>query len=372
MKSSPRNPRVGVYFSATLPFSRDVLPGITSFASNVGNWELIPQSSSGAWPKGIRLDGIIGMFTQPAEVELAQRISPRLLNFSNATGGLGIPRVISDDPAVGRLAADYLHARGFRQFGYFGSPGHNYSAERLAGFAENIRKLSPSASLSERYHTKGIRDWIRNLPKPVAIFSCTDARASAVIDAAVAEQQRVPAEVAVLGVDNDEVICALARVPLSSVIQSTRKIGFEAAKLLDQWLRTDLAPPPLTRIAPAGINTRASTDSIAVDDPVVATALQFMREHAYRDMMIAEVAGQCGVGRRTLERRFKDALKSSPHDEIQRLRLDRARKLLVETDLSIDEVAATAGFTTARILSATFRKALRITPSAYKKHMQLV
>lgn len=358
--------------SPSLSFSRDVLPGITSYAYNVGNWEVVPLMAPLVERKGLKLDGVVGMFTTEAEVEMARRLTGKCINFSNNPPDLGIPKVVSDDPAVGRLAANYLLSRGFKEFGYYGIPGHNYSIERLQGFAETIRRLAPAAGLSERYHTKGIREWIRGLPKPVAIFACNDIRASNLVNLAAEEGQRVPAEVSVLGVDNDEIVCALARVPLSSIILSSRKIGFEAAKCLDRWVRLNEKPPAVTRIAPAGINTRTSTDSIAVGDPIVAAALQYLRENAYRDLLVTEIADQCGVGRRTLERKFKESLQSSPHDEIQRLRLDRARKLLVETDLSIDEVAANAGFTTARILSSTFRKVLRTTPSAYKKQMQLV
>jgi LacI family transcriptional regulator len=196
-----------------------------------------------------------------------------------------------------------------------------------------------------------------------------DYRGQQVLDACLRLAIAVPDEVAVIGVDNDELLCELSHPPMSSVIPNTHRTGYEAADLLDRMMNGHRAPSETYLIAPLGITTRQSTDVLAIEDRNVARAVAYIRSHACKRIAVDDVLRAVPQARRLLERRFKKLLGRTPHEEILRVQLDRVKALLAQTDLPLSEIAERCGFTHVEYLSVVFRKKAGLPPSQYRaKH----
>jgi LacI family transcriptional regulator len=176
----------------------------------------------------------------------------------------------------------------------------------------------------------------------------------------------VPDEVAVLGVDNDEVLCELAAPPLSSIIPNTHRTGYEAAALLEQMMAGRKMAGETHLIPPSGLATRQSTDALAIEDTNVAQAVRFIREHACQGIRVQDVIRAVPQARRLLESRFRKLLGRTPHEEIIRVQLNRVKQLLVETDLSLSEIATRTGFAHVEYLSVVFKNKAGTPPSQYR------
>ena len=207
--------------------------------------------------------------------------------------------------------------------------------------------------------------WIRSLPKPVGLLACNDIRGHQILAACRKAGAPVPEEVAVVGVDNYELLCELATPPLSSIEQNTRAIGTRAASILDGMMEGE-APPGDERIEPGRIITRQSSDVLAIEDADLVQALRFIREHAAQGISVADVLHEVPISRRELERRFKNILGRTPNQEIQRFRFQYVRRLLADTDLPIHVVATKAGFQYVEHMSTAFKRAIGRTPHEYR------
>jgi LacI family transcriptional regulator len=171
----------------------------------------------------------------------------------------------------------------------------------------------------------------------------------------------------VIGVDNDRLLCDLADPPLSSVICNTHRTGYEAAALLDRMMSGEPVPPEACLIKPLGIETRQSTDILAIDDPHVAVAVRFIREQACTGIQVSDVLQHVPFSRRVLESRFRKILDRTPHEEIARLRIDRVKQLLVETDLPLLVIASRAGFQHVEYMTVAFKKQVGVPPSKFRQ-----
>jgi LacI family transcriptional regulator len=216
------------------------------------------------------------------------------------------------------------------------------------------------------YSELGLSDWVRRLPKPVAIFACNDVRARQVLVSCGNTGFRVPDDVAVLGVDNDEVICDLSSPPLSSVEPNTWQIGYTGAALLDKLMAGGSVAQQRVLISPQRVQVRRSTDVVAVEDPEVAAGLGYIQDNACRGICVSDVASTLSVSRTTLDRRFHRCLGRSPKDEIDRVRIDRARLLLDVTDYKIRVVASMAGYRSASQFVNAFKRITGCTPGMHR------
>jgi len=212
-----------------------------------------------------------------------------------------------------------------------------------------------------------IARWLKGLSRPVGIVACNDVRGHHVLDACRSLGLTVPEEVAVVGVDNAETFCALCDPPLSSVVPDATQIGYEAADLLQRLMRGGASPTETRLIPPRGVVTRQSSDSVAISDAVVAKAVRFIRENAHHPIGVEDVLARSGVSRSTLERRFRAALGHSPHDEIQRCRLKRVKKLLLETGWSVSRIAEETGYDHAEYMMVQFKRETGMTPTQWRK-----
>jgi LacI family transcriptional regulator len=210
-------------------------------------------------------------------------------------------------------------------------------------------------------------DWLKNLPKPVAILTWNASSSREIIYACQEAGLLVPEEVAVLSGSDDDVLCELLQIPVSAILAAAEQIGHEAARVLNGLMRKRTAPKKLILIPPLGVVARQSTDTLAIKDPALVAALRFIRANAPKPIQVNDVARHAAVSRRVLERRFIHLLGRTPAAEIRRIHIERAKKLLVETDVAIPEVAESSGFGSPEYMAYVFKAELDQTPLRYRK-----
>jgi LacI family transcriptional regulator len=211
-----------------------------------------------------------------------------------------------------------------------------------------------------------IAAWLKSLPKPVGIMACYDSRGQQVLDACRNAGFAVPDEVAVIGVDNDELLCELASPPLSSVIPDAHRAGYAAAARLDRLMAGKTVAPTAELVPPLGVASRQSTDALALDDKDIVQAVRLIREHACEGINVADVLRAVPLSRRVLEQRFQKLLGRTPREEILQVRLARVKQLLGETELALYQIAERTGFEHVEYLSVVFKRETGLTPSAWR------
>jgi LacI family transcriptional regulator len=286
---------------------------------------------------------------------------------------------------VARLAFGHLVDRGLRHFGFCGLALGEYlymdqrrdAFRRLveqAGYVCHTFEPRPSRrrNLDWEAEQEQIAAWLARLPRPVGVMTCNDDRGRQVLDACRRAGVLVPDEVAVVGVDNDAILCGLADPPMTSIDVNPEQIGYEATALLDRLMRRGAtrSHPPFLEIPPRGIVARQSSDMLAVADGEVATALRFIREHACRGIGVDDVLRHVGLSRSVLERRFKAVLRRTPKAEILRVQLERARQLLSEPFLPLEVIAERSGFGSCKYFGDAFFREIGIRPGAYRQRFQ--
>jgi LacI family transcriptional regulator len=213
--------------------------------------------------------------------------------------------------------------------------------------------------------------WLKSLPKPVAVMACNDNRGRQILEAGHDANLEIPDELAVLGVDNDEMYCMLSNPPLSSVAMNLENAGYQAAEYLDTLMDDPKLPPRQIPVEARWVVSRRSTDVFAIEDPHVAAALRFIRSHSQNAIDNDDVVSQTGISRRGLEIRFLKSLGRSIRQEIQRVRLAQTKHLLAETNLSAEKIAQLAGFNSLAYLSNVFRREEGITLTHFRRQNTL-
>jgi LacI family transcriptional regulator len=285
-----------------------------------------------------------------------------------------LPCIETDNEEVARAAFEHLRQRGFKSFAFCGDERFQWSRERGFWFTKIAQQAGyeflafpASGSRGGESDDKRLLGWIRKLSKPCGLMACYDIRGWQVLEACRAAGVAVPDEVAVVGVDNDDLLCNLSEPALSSVALDPVLTGYEAAATLDRMMAGEVVEPGIRRIKPLGLVTRQSSDVLAISDLEVSQALRFIREHAVEGIKVEAILRTIPISRRVLESRFKRLLGHTPHDEILRVKLQRAKELLEETDLPLRVVAQRAGFNHVEYLSAVFKQHLGQAPSQYRR-----
>ena len=294
-----------------------------------------------------------------------------------------IPYFATDNAATGRLAAEHFIEQGFARLAYYGiaaSRVNSWSPQRAKAFQQRARQSGiPCSIYAGRYgaarkwtQLQGeLRDWLESLEKPVGVMAANDARARHVLEACRTAGLRVPEDVAVLGVDNDEILCELTVPPLSSIELGARSLGYRAAALLDRLMGGRPVRRLRRLVEPKGVVVRRSTSILAIADPDVATAVAHIRSHACDPILVGDVLEAVGVARSTLEPRFKTIMGRTIHGEIQRVQIEQVRRLIATTDLPLKQVATMAGFAHVHYMTTMFREHTGWTPAEYRKHARL-
>ncbi len=383
-------PQVALLFETNEQAHRDILRGVLRYERINGPWSLHVAEGRAGEQRLLALktwggSGIIGVIQNRAYAEavLAAEVPAVLIDpMDEALLPKGLLKrhsvLASDLRAIGALAARYFLARAFSHFAFVGEIQEiNWSRERGAAFASCVRQAGHTCHTYGPLTAREKRDWgierdrlcawLRALPKPVAVFAAMDVRGRQVLDACLTAGLDVPHEVAVLAVDNDELICESTTPPLSSIALDTERMGYEAARLLDASMRKPRGNKRVTRtFAPLTVVTRRSTEAVQVADPLVARALAFIWLNAQNPIGVPEIVKHTGVSRRLLELRFRKTMKGTLRDELQRTRLKRVRTLLAQSNLSVTALSKQCGFTSKSYLGKVFQRTFKMTMTRYR------
>jgi LacI family transcriptional regulator len=373
--------KVALLIETSNAYARGLLHGIVSYTRERRPWAIhLAEGTRGgrppAWLERWDGHGVIARVENEAIARAVRRLRVPAVDVSAARLIPSLPWVETDDAAIAREAFEHLRDRGFKQFAYCGDDRFNWSRwrrghfERLAreaGYPCAVYRTSPRRPGESEAEVERLATWVARIPRPAGLLACYDFRGRQVLDACRRRGIPVPDELAVLGVDDDELLCDLADPPLSSVILNPYRTGYEAAALLDRMMSGARVGPVARRIPPLGVATRQSTDVLAVEDRDVAAVLLYIREHACEGITVKDVLRAHPQSRRRLEQRVRRLIGRSPHDEILRVRLNRVKLLLAETALPLDRVAELTGFFHSEYLSVAFRREVGLPPSRYRE-----
>lgn len=350
-------------------YAKTVVDGVARY-SMPGNWRFMTHrgvpSVTVDQLKAQPADGVIGYLT-PELVTWLKRRSIPAVNVKTDFPELPACSVLTDNLEIGRRAADYFAGKGFCRFAYVAGPVTGICARlKFQGFQERLAGLN-LCEVSDIAVDRVPVLFTADQKQPLAVFAVEDFVGRMVIDVCEDNGLRVPEDVAVLGVNNSPFICSMLHPQMSSMELGAERIGYQAAVLLDQLMQGEAPPAEPIVIAPEEIAERRSTDLIQLDDDLIPNALRFIREHVHEPIQVYEVARAVFCGRRTLEKRFKEILKRSPHEEIRRARIRRACELLRETDTIIEVLAEQCGYATRDRFNVAFKKEKGMTPSQYRQ-----
>jgi LacI family transcriptional regulator len=373
------SPTVLLFVETSREFGRSLLHGIAKYSRWHGHWRVYQRpvaldSSLPDW-RDMKIDGAVARDVKVAQ-SLVRSGFPVIFVQHSRDIYENFPGITTDASSIARMAAEHFLERGFQNFAYCGLDDYAWSRNRGLFFRQWLGQAGHKVHTYKQPKTPDKRlwkeeqyvlsDWLVSLPKPVALMCCNDDRALQVVEACKLASLHVPDHVAVLGVDNDVLVCDLADPPISSIALTAEAAGFEAAELLDRLMKGEKMAGQRIVVFPTYLVTRVSTDIVAVVDPEVAAAVRFIREHADRAVQVKDVVNATTVSRRVLENRFRAVLQRSIHQEIQRMRVNRIIQLLVGTDTSIKEIALRSGFDSAWHIARYFRRVVGVSLREYR------
>jgi LacI family transcriptional regulator len=286
------------------------------------------------------------------------------------------PTILTNSRTIGKMGADYFIQKGFKNLAFCGLKKMLWSEHRQNYFEDTSRKAGleifkysftyPHRESSRDAKLNLIARWIRRLPKPVGIMSCNDLCGKFIVDSCRGNSIAVPQEVAVLGVDNDDILCDLTYPPLSSIELNTERGGFEAAALLDKIIKGVEVDTKTIVIEPVGVQERQSTDIVAFDDKIVSDVLSFIKNNAQRPLQVVDILNEFNISRRSLYTKFNNSVGTGVYEQIRKIRVEKICKMLVETNKSVKEIAFEFGFHSVDHIARFFRKEKGITPTQYR------
>jgi LacI family transcriptional regulator len=381
-------PHVALLIETSRGYGRSLLQGVIRYQREHRPWSIFFKPHAlGAppppWLKNWRGDGILARIDDRTMARAIRRTGLPAVDLRFSVPQLGLPAVGIDNREVVRLAFEHLANSGFKLFGFCGPPPRRnewmdlrrdlfQKLVREAGLTCHVFELAPGAAMdSWEEEQERIAAWILRLPKPIGIMASNDDRGQQVLDACRRVNVLVPDEVAVIGVDNDEILCNLSSPPLSSVDINTQQVGYEAAALLERMMAGRSAPKQPLLLAPHGVVSRESTDVLATEDRELAAAIRHIREHACEGLRVKDFAKWTNLSRREMERRMRKLIGRSPKEEITRIQLERAKRLLTETDLAAGVIGEKCGFVEPKYFSQVFHTKIGLPPGAYRRKVKV-
>jgi LacI family transcriptional regulator len=388
-------PRVAVCIDKSRVYGAGILQGLADYMEVHGPWSVYLEPFSDGSLPWRRLDrwsgqGILALLCSEHST---RRVAELKIPTVDVCGNLpqdklmvfGIPSVMSHHRAIGKMAADHLAECGYSSFAFSGYRLLNWVEDRWLGFSAALENstcsrhvyMLPPAAVGEskrslqRWETAQQRlvKWLEELPKPVGVMACNDAHALDLLDACRRARLEVPDSIAILGVDNDESLCRLTKPELSSIVPDPRRIGYEAARILDELMsgRYNKEDPRRILVDPVDVVARLSTQGTAVSDETIAKALRSIRERACEGVTAEEILRETGLSRRAFYQRFHTLIGRTPHEEISRVRLGRVKRLLRETNLSLERLAELTGYCSSAHMSVAFRREIGIPPGEFRR-----
>ncbi len=387
-----RPPKIMLQIEAeTSSYGRRFLRGIIKYSKLHGPWSFyrnppfyahshITPKKHISQLKKVRADGIIVRQSDPAQVRPFLALGIPIVASPYFPDPV-IPTIATSNEKIGALAAEHFTERGFHNFAYCGFEDMHWSVNRHKCFVKEIEKsnykvhsfLSPLKSVfsPEAIIRPKLKKWLHSLPKPIGLMACNDDMGCFILDICQEAEILVPEQIAVLGVDNDELACEIAEPPLSSIDLLASNAGYRAAELMDHMLNGEPMSGQVLAHQPSYVTTRQSTDIIAVKDPDVAAALTYIKKNYNKDITVDDVALAVHLSSRHLFKKFKQTLGYSVYREIKSLRIRHICSLLAESDMSIYEITLSLGFTGIEHISRYFKEAMGISPTEYRKQYRI-
>lgn len=366
-------------------YSKSLMKGINAYSKEFGPWifcrmPLFHRETVGIdgilkWALEWKADGIVGQLynkdiekiVQAGIPVIAQDFKERFTEIPNITGGYH---------EAGQLGADYFLKKGFTNFAFYGFNDIVWSRERAEGFEERLKKRGHKVHYFEHkkarstelwyYKPSSLSRWLKSLPKPIGLMTCDDNQGQHITEVCRQLGIRIPEEVAVLGVDNDEMICDLSDPPLSSIALDAEKGGYDAAKLLDHMIKHGTSKYYDIIVKPVQVITRHSTDIYATNDDHIASSLKYIHQNIDKNLHVDEVVKQVPLSRRALEKRFLEITGYPIYKYIFNLRIEKFTQKLLDTDMSVFEIALDMGLTDSKNIARQFRQAKGCSPSVYR------
>jgi LacI family transcriptional regulator len=384
-------PKVALLIETARGYGRGLLRGIVRYSRLHGPWSfyITPGDFEQVLPK-MQHWGCTGIIARIATPKVAKAILecglPTIaLDLADEEIQPGNPlsklcEIVSDSHRAAQMAAEHLLNRKFLHYAFVGTEGRVWSDRRRQSFCEWIAAAGyqphvysiPRRSRNRAWDQEQsiLVDWLKGLPTPLGMMACNDDCGREVLEACRAANIRVPEQIAMVAVDNDKLLCELSDPPLSSVALDAERGGYQAAELLEKMMQGRIRKPQRLIVAPLHVVTRRSSDIIALEDVEVGAALKFIHERAANPICIEDVVEHVQLSRRALEIRFQKAIGRTIHDELIRVRIERAKRLLLESDLQIPKVAMSVGFNTASYFVQVFSHEVGITPARYRTKMR--
>lgn len=385
----PEPRRIALLIESSRAYGRECLLGVARYARTHGPWEILhlERALDERLPRQVSEwapSGLLTRIDSPAHYKAVDALQLPTVDLRGAYRPTLGAIFDTDHEMVSRLAFEHFRDLGFRSYAYCGYQGVDFSDTRGEafvrfveeyGFKANVfipkrrvtsEEVTRRESLGELEAGGGLVGWLGSLPAPTAIMACNDMRGRQVLRACSEIGISVPDEIAVVGVDDDEVICELSIPPLSSVEPDAERLGFEAAAMLDSLLDGGQVPDNTVFVPPRGMRPRLSSETSAIDDPTVSQAVQVIRDRACEPLQMRDLLQTLGVSRSTLERRFRELLGRSPAAQIDLMRMRRAQTLLLETDYKLSRVAKATGYQSAAQFVNSFKRSFGVTPGAFR------
>ncbi|PWJ57739.1 LacI family transcriptional regulator [Dyadobacter jejuensis] len=367
-------------------YSKNLMKGINAYSKEHGPWifcrmplfhrETVGMDGILKWALEWGADGIIGQLYNDHDIQkivdagipvIAQDFKERFSEIPNITG---------DYQNTGALGAEYFLKKGFTNFAFYGFGDIVWSRERAEGFEDRLVSSGHEVHYFEHkkarstelwyYKPSSLSRWLMSLPKPIGLMTCDDNQGQHITEACRHVGIRIPEEVAVLGVDNDEMICDLSDPPLSSIALDTEKGGYEAGKLMDQMIRNGAQSYYDIVVAPLQVITRHSTDIYATNDRHIASSLKYIHQNIDKNLNVEEVVKQVPLSRRALEKRFLEITGFPIYKYIFNLRIEKFTQKLLDTDMSVFEIAMDMGLTDSKNIARQFRQVKGCSPSEFR------
>jgi len=382
---SSRVKRVALLLESDMAFDRAIAQGVGHYIHTHTGWIILMDPMTKASVEGLEHwapDGIITSIKLDKINEISAIKDIPIVGFGSYSeeleGHLKFPIVTSNQVEIGRMAARYFITKGLRHFAFCGgNEKAPWCQQRREGFVDELQKQGYSCEIYEPDVTsaasmpnaiRSLGTWLESLAKPTGIFVFFDGWARWVLDACVLQHLQVPQEISVLGVDNDRWLCELSQPRLSSIDPNVETAGYMAADLLNKLMSGVTTVPRLALIEPAKVEERDSSNYLAFQDPEVAFAMRYIKEHACDPIAPADVLKVTGMSNTTAYRKFMKALGRSIHSEIHRIQMERVKEFLTSTNLNVTEAGRQAGFENIRYLTKVFRDATGMTPTEYRRN----
>lgn len=373
---------------------KDLSAGITQYIRTTGRLQLI------AWPdisvesiSFLKKQGCRGAIMDIATSAKAQRlleIGIPVIGYSTLQDMGKLPYISTDSREVSKMAFEYFVNKRFKNFAFFGLTEARWTNERLKHFSDFVSQSGNTLHVFQgkplhvannlpgfaklwtdttmKRGQQDLIDWIENLPKPVAILASCDILGCHLSYLVKEAGLSIPDDIAILGIDNNEALCNICSPRMSSIALNLNKAGYEAAELLDKIISgKECLEGQHIKTQPMQVKERASTDIFAISDPDVIKALKYIRTHSYEPMQVNEIANHVCISKRSLQMKFHQILNSSIHEEIVHSHLLIARQLLLETDLSIENIALRSGFHYSSNMRRAFHDLTGMLPHKYRQ-----